>query len=252
MGLMIIKDGELDADVLNNIAEEIAILWNEGQGKEKWGFDVTIGRKEIESCCKQGDRLLKKYLAPEFTPGPFKRVGTLVVLSHLYPFFKFNNAPSAGTATQWNARFSALLIPAALEVLKVKTSDQGKSDEWSGLSWFGFPSFHYKLDFLAWLAMMERPFAPLPTSEAPLTEEDRAFQKMEDHKLARMALATALMIEACYYCDEPAKVGVGACTCGGAGNPCCIKGICTSILNSGGFADLSPLTYDALLYPVAK
>jgi len=252
MGLLIIKDGDEDADVLNDIAEEIAILWNEGQGKEKWGFDITIGRKEIETCCKQGDRLLKTYLATQCTPGPFKRVGALVVLSHLYPFFQFNKSPAVGTATQWNARFSALLIPAALEVLRVKTADQKGVETWSELCWFGFPSFHYKLDFLAWLAMMDRPLSPLPSSEVIMTEEERAFQKFEDHKLARMALATSLMIEACYYCDEPAKVGVGACTCGCKSNPCCIKGICTSILDKGGFTDLSPLTYDALLCPSTK
>ena len=234
MGLIASATGQPDYLAVRSIANEVARLWNENGG-DSHGFTIEVGRNNIQKCCDHGAELLRRFCPKGKEPGPFKRVATLVVLSRLEPFFQFVPAKSGVEKNQWLARISALMIPAGLKGLRVDVSNGAKIKVWEKLDhWRGFPSPHYKADFLAWLSWMDT-LCWLDT-EFREAEQKKKWDKIKQDRIARMILVTALILEACYYCGEK-DAGVPQ------RNQICGK--CRSYLAD---PDLTPINYDLGLY----
>ena len=240
MGLLTIADGSADVNKALDIANTVAVLWNDYGGQDN-GFAVSVGKAEVRQCCGVGGAILSKFFGDHCNPGPFKRVACFVVISRLFPFFSLSKPPITGTTIQWHSRLSALLIPATLRVLHVNVStakDPDSAPIWKTLSnWKYFPSAHLKLDFLAWLAWMDlldrvQPYLHPPENVDP----EKYWVEIRENRLARMILVTALMLESFYYCGEglPAEPG-----------PDHIRGKCLTFLLQS--EDLSALIYDRQL-----
>lgn len=234
MGLIASATGVQDYNAVRSIASEVARLWNENGG-DSYGFTIEVGKNNIQRCCDHGAELLRRFCPNGKEPGPFKRVATLVVLSRLEPFFQLNPQKTGIEKNQWLSRISALLIPPSLKGLRVDVSNGGKIKVWERLDhWRGFPSPHYKADFLAWLSWMDT--LCWLDAEFHEPEQKKKWHKIKQDRIARMILVTALILEACYYCGEK-----------DAGVPprSQICGKCRSYLAE---PDLTPVNYDLSLY----
>jgi hypothetical protein len=233
MGLLHDKAGQEDYDAILTLARSVAEVWNTFGGTDH-GFRVRVGEKEVQECCSLGHEILitsKKFPNP---PGPFKRVAALVVLARLYPFFELDPPPPYPQACQiWLARVIGLLIPATLSTLEVNISKDKTNPKWEQLNnWRGFASPHYKIEFLVFLQWLDG-----LSWIRPIIDE-QLWQSIRKDRLARMILATSLIIEANYYCTET-----------GAPNANHLRGKCKGCVEG---QDLTPLNYDERLYDKAK
>jgi hypothetical protein len=193
MGLLSTQSGSLDVQHAQLIADCVAEDWNSVQ-KDLYGIMLWINPHGIKKCCQIGTQLFENGFFPP-QPGPFKRVAAFVVLGRLYPFFKMTGREAPQTEHErqaWLARFMGLLVPAALRTMKVFINNK-----WTTLEgWKGFPSPHYKLEFLAWLRWLDH-FERYRPKFPDLAE----WTRFSSERLARMVMSTALMLEACYYID---------------------------------------------------
>lgn len=234
MGLITTANGADDVDAVRVLANEVAALWNENGGKD-FSFTLRVGRRNIQKCCDHGTKLLRRFCPAGNEPGPFKRVATLVVLSRLEPFFEITPPKSGSDKTQWLARISALLIPVALKALRVDVSGGKKVKIWERLdNWKGFPSPHFKADFLAWLSWMDT--LCWLDSEFPEAARKEKWLRVKEDRIARMILVTALILESCYYYGE-INSGVAV-----------MKQICGKCRSFLGNPDLTSITYDSTIY----
>lgn len=191
MGILTIGSEKDDLQAIEDIAEDVASLWNEHGGKE-FGFGVAYDLDRIRQCREKAVPILDTYFPNP--PGPFKRVAALLVFGRLYPFFYFTNKLTQKQHQEWLSRIVALTLPVAIRTQKVNLSNHPDAPRWVPLdSWRGFPSVHYKLEFLGfigWLDGFQWLLARIPATD----------QKMViDNRLARMTLALSLIIEGCYY-----------------------------------------------------
>jgi hypothetical protein len=190
MGLLASSDGDVDLRSALVVIDVVCSIWNE-KGAPIYGIELRAQEAAVIGCCKKGESLFKSGVFPS-QPGPFKRAAAFLILGRLYPFFVMSgaNAPNNDRESQaWLARFMALTIPAVLSQTRVQV-DSG----WVVLKdWRGFPSPHYQLEFLAWLRWLdhcqqhEKKFQPAEWSQFSM------------ERLARMVMAVALIVEACYY-----------------------------------------------------
>ena len=202
MGLLSAESGEKDLAFAFRTAVEIQRWWNEKQAGS-YGFELALYKQSVAHCCELVTRLFDgNYFSNP--PGPFKRAAAFVVIGRLYPFFQMvpvEEIPTEQLAHvllqmarerhAWLARFMTLAIPAILRRTKAQIGDD---DEWKVLSdWNGFPSLHYKLEFLAWLRWLET----LDNFRQNFTKTD--WDLFTEKRLARLIMSLSLMIEACYY-----------------------------------------------------
>jgi hypothetical protein len=235
MGLLAINSGQTDVEAVLDVADQVATLWNDYGGTEH-GFSLLVGQDAVMRVCEKGDFFLKKYFSKTCLPGPFKRTATLVVLGRLYPFFEMRPSRTTFLSTgKWLPRIVALMIPGALRSLRFNAADNPAIPKWKPLDkWRGFPSAHYKLDFMSWVESMDS-MEWIDTAIPPLAAFE-AWQETSEMRVARMILVTSLMIEACYYFGE---------TNPGAAGPDDVRNKCKSFLLDN--MDLTPLTYDIFL-----
>ncbi len=192
MGLLSSRDGEKgddeDFSLAFRIAAKIQNWWNENQAAN-FGFNVVLYRESLSDSCKIGAKL---FGGPYFAkpPGPFKRAAAFTVIGRLYPFFQFEGVSMTNRERNaWLARLMVLGIPLLLGSTSATLNGEKRRLE----NWQGFPSAHYKLEFLAWLRWLdgcENIQSFLPPSE---------WERLKEQRSARMVMATALMLEACYY-----------------------------------------------------
>lgn len=125
-------------------------------------------------------------------PGAFKRLGALIAVGQIWPFFELEPRPS-GRLSLWTARILALFIPPALGMLEVDISDYQHAPHWVKLrNWRGFASQHVGVEFLELLSWYDNRGWP---SNVNLQEKDET-------RLAQLALSVALILETSYYCGE--------------------------------------------------
>jgi len=231
MGLLAIKNGNEDHQAVLDIANGVAILWNQHGGTDH-GFSLLIGRNQVVDCCTHGTKLLDRHFSRP--PGPFKRIAALVVLARLDPFFQFEpNPPSVAARAEWLARICALLIPAAFSVLRVNIARSDEDEKWVNLDqWNGFPSPHMKMDFISWLQWLDN----FDDIARPLNIEPADWNFRLEERVGRMILATSLMLESFYYCSEG---------CSTPPSPQHLRSKCRACLE--GITDLTPLAYDSLM-----
>jgi hypothetical protein len=183
---------EKDQAIALRSADIVADAWNK-YASGAYGFQIFVQPKKVAEVCRQGARLFEKGDVFPPQPGPFKRTAAFIVLGRLIPFFQFSGKPEQlpklDEQVPWTVRFLALTIPVVLRQLTVSLNGQTHIlDEWKG-----FPSLHYQLEFFAfqrWLdngAEYEGYFPP------------ETWKQFSFHRQARMVMATALMLESCYY-----------------------------------------------------
>lgn len=208
MGLLVTSDGKDDFEAIGRVAGTVANVWNEYGGKSDFGFSVEFGTEQIEECSKKASTIFKEFFPNP--PGPFKRVAALLVFGRLYPFFGFKPARASEIENEeWLSRIVVMMLPVALRLLRADISTHPKAQSWKSINaWKGFPSVHYKIEFLAFMQWLDN-FQWLPDSleglpPAVIEEVKRRLklEKMTSNRLARMILATSLIIEACYYASE--------------------------------------------------
>lgn len=225
------QNQEADWAALRRIAKQVARLWDEGGGGQH-GFDLSIGERELRNCCSKGSTLLETYFSNP--PSPFKRVAALVVLARLSPFIGDTRGSKVGQQNGWRALVAALLIPSALRAMKVNIAEQSEAQNWIVLDkWKGFPSAHVKVEFLAWLEWLD----PFQNIGLPDKVPAETWESMLNDRLARMILATSLMLENMYYLNE-AQVNAQS-------GAACLLGQCRRCMQ--GVTNLTGVTYDSML-----
>jgi hypothetical protein len=226
MGLLVSSENaDDDFAAIASIAESVAVAWNEFGGSDH-GFTISVGEQQIRECSEIGTRVLSKHFPKP--PGPFKRVAGLVVLSRLYPFFELKNAPPPEEKThEWLTRISALLIPGAFRSMQVGLN--GPDSQETMPAWKGFPSLHQKAEILALLQWFD--------NFEWVSDDAARPPDLLDKRLARMFLATSLVLEGCYYIWE---IQPDATTVSPVFRNCrkCVLPD----------ANLTAFTYDALIY----
>jgi len=232
MGLLTPDSGQPDRDLLLAIATGVAEYWNEFGGIEN-GFRLVVGEAELAACCARGQQIFEETF-PE--PSPFKRVAALLVLGRLYPFFGLSKVNSedfqeANLSTeshnQWIARVMALMIKPTLAALEINLGHAGR-DNWVSLNkWNGYPSPHFKMEFIEFLQWLDNHGWP---------QVDQEWDETLIYRVGRMIRATALIIENCYYCSETPLP---------APTPNDLRGNCKRCLHD---RDLTSVTYDVVIY----
>lgn len=228
MGLLVTVSEKEDLEAIEDIADDVATLWNEYGGKD-YGFGVAYDTARIKQCYDKALPILGSFFPNP--PGPFKRVATLLVFGRLYPFFYFTGRNLSPKETQeWLSRIVALMLPISLSTLKVNISTHKDVDTWVALDkWSGFPSVHYKVEFLGfleWLDNFQWLLVRIPASDHKM---------VIDNRLARMTLALSLIIESCYYLGSEVQLDKNG--------PVRSNSTCVNI-----GADLTALSYDARLW----
>lgn len=166
-----------------------------------YGFKIKLWAGSVEECCQKGSWLFDEnpfYFAQP--PGPFKRIAAFLVLGCLYPFISFeqNGIPPMKRdgfpcndyeKRVWRVRLLLQALPHLFARLKLRVNGS-----WDHVSWQGFPSAHYELEFMNWLKWLD----PMDELEEVVSKvmDWRLFQKK---RIARMTMATALSIEASCY-----------------------------------------------------
>ena len=114
-----------------------------------------------------------------------------------------------------------------------------KEPRWVALDkWRGFPSAHFKVDFLAWLAWMDNmQHVRFVIGEENSEQDLERINAIREARLARMTLVTALMIESCYYFSECAPPMPRTED---------VRSKCMGFVMRG--EDLTALTYDMMLF----
>lgn len=205
MGLLTSENEDQDYQFAFRTARCVQNWWNENQSKI-YGFRLGLYAGSLRDCCKIGSGLFD---GPYFArpPGPFKRTSAFVIIGRLNPFFGFHPlakpkehtvslVPSSeGEKQAWLARIMTLMIPAILSGTRANIG--GNHILLS--EWVGFPSPHFKLEFLAWLRWLDR------CESYRDVLGNKEWEKFYERRLARMVMATSLMIEACYYASNPAE-----------------------------------------------
>lgn len=210
MGLLTSDCKERDFQFAYRTARSVQTWWNERQSKV-YGFQLQLFKASLQECCDIGSKLFDgTYFANP--PGPFKRASAFVVIGRLHPFFGFHPLShtqgllptSKAEEEAWCARMMTLMIPAIL--CGTRATIGGKDVLLS--DWSGFPSPHFKLEFLAWLRWLDR----CENYRETLGKEWDGFY---EKRLARMVMATSLMIEACYYASDqkPESICGNAASC---------------------------------------
>jgi hypothetical protein len=224
-------DRAKDVEAVLYLANQVAAIWNECGGQQH-GFSVIVGEKELGICCDHAREILVESGKFPNPPGPFKRVAALIVCARLYPFFGLDPKPlTVQDRNAWLTRLVALLIPVTLQRLEVNVS-KGEKEHWIALDkWIGFCSHHHKIEFLAFLEWLET----CEWAQAHIPDPDWKVFNMK--RLARMILATTLIIEANYYCGE---------------RPVSDDSLRKSYKPWSKTSNLTPLNYDGALFVEAK
>ncbi len=237
MGLLTIKTGQEDYDAVEFVAEQVAILWNDFGGQDH-GFRVVVSKADIKKICDKSNEVLTKFFPTP--PSPFKRVAALLVFGRLYPFFGFEPRQiSSDLHDKWLSRILALLIPATLPNLEVNLSSQpSKTEKWVRLNnWTGFPSAHFKIEFLLFLEWLQNHHWPAI---------DEKWEDETAKRIARIILSCALQLESCYYLCEWVVLPDGKTKKGLVR----VQGSCLGCLHAN--LDLTPLSYDIRLLQAQK
>lgn len=228
MGLIDDRSRERDHEVVLRLAKRVSSVWNT-YGTD-YGFQVVVSGRAVEECCDEGNQILKSSFS--VPPGPFKRVGALVVLARLKPLFDLRGSLTPGTKGRWLSRVVALLIPAALRLMAVNVSTHESAATLRRLNWHGFASPHVKFEFLAlleWLDLLD----DVQAYVAPVNPS--MWNRVVNQRLARMVLALSLEIESNYYCTEEEELK--------------IRGQCKACFRQ--IADLTCLSYDERIWEKA-
>lgn len=236
MGLLVDGDVNCDVNAVASVARRVVYNWNT-HGGPSHGFSITWGREQIQQCCERAATIFQGKCFPS-TPGPFKRVAALIVLGRLNPFIGFSPPLQVQVDdNRWLSRIMALFIPITLSRLKLNIANAAEPSRCVWLDKFsGFPSAHTKLDFINWLTWLDSMNWSKNGADAVRME----FTEFPDQRLARMILATSLILEGYYYCMEglPQRP-----------LPDLIRGKCRGFLKA---LDLTSLTYDSLLFQPAS
>lgn len=198
-GLIALQDGDHDYDIAKQLVGTICRAWDQ-HCSSHFGFRVFISPSAFERFYKSAvDVLDRDFPLP---PGPFKRVATLAVMAQMYPFFHFDPEMTAEAGLRWRAKMTALLIPVGLAKLRVNLTPDEPSPTWQRLdAWCGFPSDHFKMEFLQFLERVntchwwERMMAEGAMEEA-------ICRRIITEEIVRLIFSTALVIEGCYYWNE--------------------------------------------------
>ncbi len=196
MGLL--SSGPVVTDVVQvrKTAHLVQSWWNQYRAPV-YGLNLRISHAELLKCCEIGHSLFEGRFFSQ-PPGPFKRAAAFVVITRLNPFFDF--LPVSAEAIEyvpttlrekqeWTARIVTLTIPIVLR--RTYAEINGERAQLTG--WNGFPSLHYKLEFLAWVRWLDS-FEQYRT-----VMPAREWYDFCERRLARMVMALSLMIEGCYY-----------------------------------------------------
>jgi len=199
MGLLSSINGPPDWAYTVYAADCVAEDWNASLANIH-GFKLFVNHPSIVAACQQANDLFSSGLFPA-QPGPFKRAAAFVIMGRLYPFYLFKGeladeiSKDEHQRAQWLARLMALSIPAVLSMTQVKIGENRVILN----DWQGFPSPHYKLEFVAWLRWLDN-----FDRYKKMFLQAKEWQTFSMERLARMVMSTSLMIEACYYINPNA------------------------------------------------
>ena len=209
-GLLTKNSGADDYAALLAISNAVAKWWNE-TFSARYGFLVVVSSTKAKACCDMGTQLFTTGSFPE-SPGPFKRIGALLVLGRLHPLFDFHpfkleggNIVETGTSMTeeeriaWLTRILVLCIPATFGAMQLETNGHEQYlDEWEG-----FPSPHYRLEFMAWLRWLDYYGDMRPMFGGDQTK----WEQFLSERLSRMVMSASLIVEASYYLSVTLKPG---------------------------------------------
>lgn len=218
MGLFTAECGYQEEDYAETlkIATFIANWWN-AELAEYHGFKLFVSAESVEECCKSASRIFSSEgTAFADFPSAYKRIGAYLVMGCLEPFWGFQpfGRPAAWGIEQmpttdtdrrrWHVRFLIQSLHFLINRFQIEIGGS-----WKSIHWHGFPSSHYQLEFMNWMRWLDG----LDNLQTQLL--DNEWQTLQDNRIARMVMATALMIESCCYCDpkQPANHcgQVGSC-----------------------------------------
>ena len=201
---ILFTDPDQDRRTILSLATDVAELWNSSGGPERYGFKVFTSEEAAQIVSDEGGQVLREFFWEE--PGAFKRIGTLLVLAQLTPLFALATTSSTkdmpgrvapGVEREWLPRICYLLVPATLPTLCVV--DPNTKKEHPLTEWKGFPSVHSKAEFMLWLEWL-RDYRP-----------DKLHSYENLVRRGRMALGTALILEAVYYQGANSSPIIGLC-----------------------------------------
>ena len=202
------------------LTDAVGQWWNKNQAPV-YGFSLRVSEAAVRACCNQATDLFSRGVFPD-NPGPFKRMATYLVLGRLTPFFTFRSGFNDTNGrwiegccptdeqehVAWITRMLVLSIPFTFAKLYVHI--QGRDIPLG--QWNGFPSSHYRLEFMGWLRWLDG-YSQLKPHLPSLS-----WGKFNDDRLARMIMSTSLMLESCYYLGKMRERGKCAlldeCYCG--------------------------------------
>ena len=190
----------------------VAEWWNADHDRD-YGFELTLSEPSALALCQKAADLFANHEECFFPQHPslFKRVATYLVLGLLYPFMDFRAASVPGEARRrnampmtehdkrtWRVRFMVDTFPALMARLKTELPTG-----YAKVSWCGFPSDHVRLEFFNWLKWLDSFEQYRGRFD---TEEE--WQGFVNRRLARMIMATSLIIEVCVYYGTKGQKGI--------------------------------------------
>lgn len=198
-GIIARESGDHDFDVARQLLGIICKMW-EQHCSSHYGFKVNVSPSAFARLYTASTELLQKHFP--VPPGPFKRVATLVVMSQMHPIFHFEPELPHDASQRWHAKMTALLIPVGLAKLRVNLTPEEPDPTWQRLdAWCGFPSEHFKLEFLQFLERVETYHWWEKTMIEGKMEENIANRLITD-EVVRLINAMTLILEGCYYWNE--------------------------------------------------
>jgi hypothetical protein len=198
-GIIALNSGEYDYGIVEQLVETICRKWDQ-HCSAHYGFKVFVSPSAFKKFYEAGIRILEENFP--LPPGPFKRVASLIVISQMYPFFHFEPELTLEASHRWRAKMTALLMPVGLAKLRVNLTPDEANPTWQRLdAWYGFPSDHFKMEFLQFLERIDTcHWWEKTTIEGGLQEQ--ISERIITEETVRLINSTALMLEACYYWNE--------------------------------------------------
>ena len=194
-GLLAKQSGKVDYDAATSVTDAVARVWNEKFART--GITLYTSRSAVEHICDLGKDLFASGAFADM-PGPYKRVAAFTVLARLFPVFKpiFAYPESPEGAKAWEARFVLLSMASCMEILEAVLDGETVALP----PWLGFPSLHYRLEFLTWIRWLD-----FSDGFGSGTGESAEWRQFQHQRLARMVMATSLIIEAAHYAGDDGK-----------------------------------------------
>jgi hypothetical protein len=201
MGILF-DDIKRDVYAVRLVLETAIEIWNKRYA-QKAGFALAISPSKINIICANGGTILKRcFPNPPAAPSAFKRVGTLLVMMCLHPFLIVYGPDQHGEFSiplkatdeivNWAMQFLIDTLPLLFSLLYVKRN----GEQIPLTDWRGFCSEHFADEFRVFLMWL---------GNSDIFDHKPGTLLYKDERLARIILATSLILESAYGPIEPPK-----------------------------------------------